>query len=69
MQHSVNQIAQNYSEISEKRQDIKRFIATDFIKFARENRNRYSLVESGNDLLVSTWFSGDLIDDYQKTLS
>jgi hypothetical protein len=32
------------------------------------NKNRYHLIENGDDLLVSTWHSNDLIKDYRKTL-
>jgi hypothetical protein len=68
MQHSIKFIAEQYSEISEKRQDKKRFISQDFINFAKDNKEKYSLIESGEDLLVSTWYSDDLINDYRKTL-
>ena len=36
--------------------------------FAKEHNKKYSIIENGNDLLVSTWYSGDLIEDYKKTL-
>lgn len=29
---------------------------------------KYSIIENGDDLLVSTWYSDDLINDYRKTL-
>ena len=68
MQHSVNEIAKRYSEISEKRNDKKLFKMDDFISFAKENKVKYSLIEHGDDLLVSTWYSNDLINDYRNTL-
>ena len=68
MQHSVNEIAKRYSEISEKRNDKKLFKMDGFINFAKENKRKYSLIEQGNDLLVSTWYSDDLINDYRNTL-
>ena len=68
MQHSVNEIAKSYSEISEKRNDRKLFKMDDFISFAKENKVKYSLIEHGDDLLVSTWYSNDLINDYRNTL-
>jgi hypothetical protein len=69
MQHSVKFIAKVYSELSEKRQDEKRFIEDDFIRFAFENKTKYSLIDgSDGDLLVSTWYSGELVKDYQNTL-
>jgi len=68
MQHSVNEIAKSYSEISEKRKDKKLFKMDGFINFAKENKRKYSLIEHGDDLLVSTWYSDDLINDYRNTL-
>ena len=68
MQHSVKQIAKMYHSNSEKREDKKRFQYLDFINFAKTNIRKYSLVENGEDFLVSTWYSGDLINDYIKTI-
>ena len=68
MQHSVKEIAKRYSEISEMRKDKKLFKMEGFFNFAKENVRKYSLIEHGDDLLVSTWYSDDLINDYRKTL-
>jgi hypothetical protein len=68
MQHSVKEIAKRYSELSDIRKDKKRFVESNFIQFAKDNKQKYSLVENGDDLMVSTWYSGDLIEDYRKTL-
>ena len=68
MQHSIKEIGKRYSEISSKRKDKKLFKFEDFINFARENKKKYSLIENGEDLLVSTWYSDDLIEDYRNTL-
>jgi hypothetical protein len=68
MQHSVKEIGKRYSEISNKRKDKKLFKFEDFINFAWENKKKYSLIENGQDLLVSTWYSDDLIEDYRNTL-
>lgn len=68
MQHSVNEIATRYSEYSDLRKDKKRFDKEGFITFAKTNKSKYSLIENGDDLLVSTWHSNDLIEDYRKTL-
>ena len=68
MKHSVKEIGKRYSEISMKRKDKKLFKFDDFINFACENKKKYSLIENGEDLLVSTWYSNDLIEDYRKTL-
>ena len=68
MQHSVKEIGKRYSEISNKRKDKKLFKFEDFINFAKENKRKYSLIENGDDLLVSSWYSNDLIDDYRNTL-
>ena len=70
MHHSVKEIAKKYSEISDKRKDKKRFIQSDFIQFAKNNKKKYQLIENsnGDDLLVSTWYSDEIIEDYQNTL-
>jgi hypothetical protein len=68
MEHSVKEIAKRYSELSEMRKDKKRFDESNFIQFAKDNKNKYSIIENGDDLLVSTWYSDDLIEDYRKTL-
>lgn len=62
-------IAKNHSEISNLRGDEKRFNYEDFINFSRKNINKYSLIESGGDLLVSTWYSDELIKDYKQTIN
>ena len=68
MQHSIKAIAKVYSELSEKRNDEKLFNMDNFISFAKENKVKYSLIENGDDLLVSSWHSNDLINDYRNTL-
>lgn len=68
MQHSINDIAKRYAELSDKRKDKKRFTEQGFIKYASENKTKYHLIIHGDDLLVSTWHSNDLIEDYRKTL-
>ena len=68
MQHSVKEIAKRYSEISEMRKDKKPFKMEGFVNFAKENVRKYSLIENGDDLLVSTWYSDELVNDYRKTL-
>jgi hypothetical protein len=68
MQHSIKEIAKRYSELSNKRKDKKRFVEHDFIQFAKDNKNKYSIIENEDDLLVSTWYSNDLIEDYRNTL-
>jgi hypothetical protein len=68
MQHSVREIAKRYSELSDLRKDKKRFVESNFIQFAKDNQRKYTLIENGDDLMVSTWYSNDLIEDYQKTL-
>jgi len=68
MDHPIKEIAKRYSELSDLRKDKKRFVGSDFIQFAKDNKNKYYLIEDGDDLLVSTWHSNDLIEDYQKTL-
>lgn len=68
MEHSVKEMARRYSEYSLKWNDEKLFTYDGFIDFAHTNKNKYSLIENGDDYLVSTWYSNDLIDDYRKTL-
>jgi hypothetical protein len=50
------------------RKDNKRFKKDGFIQFAREHKEKYHLIDNGDDMLVSTWYSNDLIEDYRKTL-
>lgn len=69
MQHSVKTIGQSYEELSRMRGDIHLFTAEEFFKFALENKSRYSIVDNGGDLLVSTWYSGDLIESFRKSIS
>jgi hypothetical protein len=68
MQHSVKEIGKRYSELSEKRKDKNLFKLDGFITFAKENKDKYSIIEDGDDFLVSTWYSDFLINDYKKTL-
>lgn len=68
MWHSVKSIASNYSELSEKRGDKKRFDYNDFLEFAETNKKKYDIIDEGYGLLVNTWNSNDLIDDYRKTI-
>lgn len=68
MQHSVKNIGNDYESFSISRKDKKQFNAKDFYDFAIANKKKYNIIENGNDLLVSTWFSGDLIEDYKKQI-
>ena len=68
MQHSVKEIGKMYSELSIRRKDEKLFKFDDFINFAKKNKKKYSLIEYGEDLLVSTWYSDELIQDYIQTI-
>lgn len=68
MQHSVKYIGDNHEQLSIMRKDEKRFNANDFFQYSSENRNKYSIIENGDDLLVSTWYSDSLIKDYQSTI-
>lgn len=69
MQHSVKNIGDNREQLSIMRKDKKQFNANDFFMFARDNKKKYSVIENGDDLLVSTWYSDALINDYISTLS
>ena len=66
MQHSINFIGERYSELSSKRGDKNLFIKEDFIIFAQANRGRYHLIDDGDDLLVSSFYSNDLINSYRE---
>lgn len=68
MQHSVKEIGRRNSKLSKRRDDNKLFNYNDFLKFASDNKKRYSLIESGEDLLVSTWDSDDLVNDYKNNI-
>ena len=68
MQHSVKGIGENYEALSTMRNEKIKFNAEEFFQFAKNNLKKYSIVENGNDLLVSTWYSDSLIADYQKSI-
>lgn len=68
MQHSVKEIGKRYAELSDMRQDKERFKSKEFFEFAEKNKGKYRLIENGDDLLVGTWYSNDLIEDYRQTL-
>ena len=68
MQHSIIFVGKNYEEISIMRKDKNQFNANDFFQFANENKKKYSIIQNGYDLLVSTWYSDSLIKDYQSTI-
>jgi hypothetical protein len=68
MQHSITQIGKNYAGISELRKDKKPFIEADFVKFAENNKDKYGVHLECGELMVSTWYSNDLVQAYQKTL-
>lgn len=68
MQHSVKFIGDNYEKLSISRKDKKQFNANNFFQFAKGNKSKYSIIENGEDLLVSTWYSDSLIKDYQSTI-
>ena len=67
MQHSVKNIGDNYEKLSIMRKDKNQFKANDFFQFANNNKEKYSIIENGDDLLISTWYSDSLIRDYQST--
>ena len=69
MWHSVEYIGKSSQEISDLRKDEKRFNKHDFFEFAKENKEKYNLQESGIDLLVSTWHSDQLVKNYKKTIN
>lgn len=69
MNHSVKVIAENYETIYEARKkDSKKFVAKEFIEFAKNNIDKYGLILLDNDLLVSTWHSDSLVKDYLSQL-
>ena len=68
MQHSIKYIGKTHEEISIMRKDKNQFNSVDFFNFAKENKEKYSIIENGDDLIVSTWYSNELIDAYRSTL-
>ena len=68
MEHSVKNIGDNYENISQIRNDKNKFNSNDFFKFAKQNINKYSLIENDDDLFVNTWYSNSLINDYKLLL-
>ena len=68
MQHSVQIIGDNYEALSKLRKDTNQFNAKKFFDFAKKNKKKYSIIENGEDLLVSTWRSDSLINDYRLSI-
>ncbi len=68
MQHSVKYIGQEHERFSLLRKDEQPFHALTFFEFALANSRKYCLIPNGDDLLVSTWYSGDLIEGYRLSL-
>lgn len=68
MQHSVKSIGKMHQEMSEARKEKSLFKANDFFEFAKQNSEKYSIVKNGEDLLVSTWHSDQLIEDFKSTI-
>jgi len=66
MHHSVKYIGEQRQELSELRNEQNRFLQKDFFEFAQKNKGKYHLVENGTDLLVSTWYSNSLINDFKE---
>lgn len=68
MQHSVKYIGEQMGKLSLLRKESFTFNKEDFFKFAEKNEIKYSLINKGDDFLVSTWHSDRLIKDYEATL-
>lgn len=66
MWHSVKEIGDRYEDLSFARKESIKFISKDFILFAEENENKYGLIKENGVLKVSTWYSNDLINDFNK---
>jgi len=64
MQHSIKQIGSNYEEFSILRKEKPQFNKEHFFEFAKSNMKTYNIIENGDDLLVSTWYSDSLMNDY-----
>lgn len=65
MQHSINFIGKNREEISRLRKNEKIFLAKDFFELAKKHKEKYSLIEIGEDFFVSSWHVDNLINDFQ----
>jgi len=68
MQHSVKEIGIRYEDLSRLRNETVLFLSSVFLSFARENRDKYNLVDNGEDLLVSTWHVDQLLSDFKNKL-
>ena len=68
MWFSIKEIARVNSTLSKFRKENICFNYEDFMKFAKENKDKYCLIESNDELLVSSWNSGDLINNYKTFL-
>lgn len=68
MVHSVTEIGQTQARIYNRTHRLKTFDEKAFLEFAAVNVEKYNLIQDGNDLLVTTWHSDELVKDYLKTL-
>ena len=67
-QSYVKHIGKTLEEFSVARKENPAFNTKDFFEFAQKNKNKYALIKTNDDLLVSTWYYDDLVRDYQNTL-
>lgn len=65
MWHSIKYIGSKREEISNMRNDKIKFNTDEFFNYAKNNRKKYHLIDSGDDLQISTWYTDDLIKDYK----
>ncbi len=65
---SIKEVGEKLEQLSNMRKENPAFNAKDFLEFAKAHKDKYSLIESGEDLLVSTWYYDDLVRDYEASI-
>jgi hypothetical protein len=65
MWHSIKYIGTKREEITNRLNDKIKFSTDDFFNYAKNNKEKYKIIDSGDDLQISTWYVDDLIKDYK----
>lgn len=69
MLHSVKTIAENHARCSELRKNKIPFSKEGFLQYAKDHKQKYGLEWQLGELWVSTFFSENLVEGYNKTLT
>lgn len=68
MEHSIKRIGKDYESLSIMRNDKNQFNSDLFFQYAKDNMDKYGIIQIGDDLYVGTWHCNSLINDYKLTI-